>query len=276
MLIENVTIRIPGLTRDYVFYHTSDAHVAWADPTDSTADRELAATQTQRWNLHGILPPAGFDDTLRTASENHADGLFLCGDIADYYHPSTVRRIRDRLTNAAVEPLYVCGNHEGGSYKNGPRYDKALRPHYPDYAGMMHGTPDLWVRDFGEFLIVGIDDSDKKVRPEQVAALKNLCADGRPILLLMHIPIYTEALKAPLCAEWGDDACDYFVIGFDADEAETPAFCALLRDPAAPIAAVFAGHIHLSHASEIIPGRVQYTSAPSFSGTIRRVTVTGK
>lgn len=276
MLIENVTIHIPGLTRDYVFCHTSDAHIAFADFTAPENERALAAKQTDRWNLHGILPPAAFDDALRTVREDHADGLFLCGDIADYYTSDIVGYIRKHLTDAGVESLYVCGNHEGGSYENGPRYDKALRIHYPDYADMMHGTPDFWVRDFGEFLVAGIDDSDKKVRPEQLTALKNLCAEGRPILLLMHVPIYTEAMKAPLCQMWGDDACDYFVIGYDADEGETPAFCEILRDPAAPIAAVFAGHIHMSHASEIIPGRVQYTSAATFEGKIRRITVTGK
>lgn len=272
MLCENVTIRLPGLTRDYVFYHTSDAHIAWADPADSQADRELAAKHAGKWNQYGIFPCDAFGDALRMAEEDHADGLFLCGDICDYYTPSIVRYVWERLTNCSVEPLFVSGNHEGNSYTE---VIPDIRARYPEYLDMMHGSPAFWVHDFGEFLVVGLDDSDKKVQPEQLNALQTLCSDGRPILLLIHIPVYTPAMEAPLKEKWGPDACDYFVIGYGEDEDRTPAFCQLLRDPDVPIAAVFAGHIHISHESELIPGRTQYTSAPCFSGKLRRITLTG-
>lgn len=273
MFCENVTIHIPGLTRDYVFYHTSDAHVAWADPEDPQQDRELAQKHAHKWNLSGIFPLDAFDAALQMAQQDRADGIFLCGDIADYYKPAIVRYIRQRLADCGTEPLYVWGNHEGNSYTE---VISDLRAQYGDYEDMMHGDPAFWVRDFGEFLVAGMDNGDKTITPQQLEALRQVCADGRPVLLLMHIPVYTEAMAAPLKEKWGEDACSYFVIGYGQDPGQTPAFCRLLRDGSNPIAAVFAGHIHLSHASELAPGRMQYTAAPSFDGKIRKIILTGK
>ncbi|MBR5868745.1 MAG: metallophosphoesterase [Clostridia bacterium] len=273
MLCEDITIHIPGLTRDYLFYHTSDAHIAWADPEDTQADRDLAEKHAHKWNLSGIFPRDAFDEALRMAKEDHADGIFLCGDICDYFTPSIVSYVEKRLASCGTEPLFVSGNHEGNSYLE---VIPDIRIHYADYAHMMHDSPAFWVRDFGEFLVVALDDSDKKVQPEQLDALKRLCQDGRPILLLTHIPVYTREMEAPLKEKWGEDACDYFVIGYGEDEAQTPEFCRLLRDPKTPIVAVFAGHIHLSHKSELAPGRMQYTSAPTFDGKVRRITLTGE
>ena len=273
MLCEDITIPIPGLTRDYVFYHTSDSHVAWAAPEDPLEDRELAQKHAHKWNLSGIFPLDAFDEMLRMAREDHADGIFLCGDIADYYTPSIVGYIRKRLADCGTEPLYVCGNHECNSYT---QVITDLRAKYPDYADMMRGTPAFWVRDFGEFLVAGMDNGDKTIHPEQLDALRQVCADGRPVLLLIHIPVYTEAMDAPLKEKWGEDACNYFVIGHGEDPGQTPAFCELLRAENNPIAAVFAGHIHLSHQSQLAPGRTQYISAPTFDGKIRKIILTGK
>lgn len=271
MLCENVTVSLPGLTRDYVFYHTSDAHVAWAGPEDPAEDREMAEKHAHKWNLSGIFPLDALDEALRMAKEDNADGIFLCGDIADYYKNGTVRYLRQQLADCGA--LYVCGNHEGGSYVE---QVPDLRVCHPDYAPMMQGSPAFWVRDFGEFLVAGIDNGDKNIRPEQLEVLRRVCADGRPVLLLMHIPVYTPELEGPLLEKWGEGACGYFVIGYGEDPGETPAFCRLLREPGNPIAAVFAGHIHIAHGSELAPGRMQYTSAPTFEGKVRKITLTAR
>ena len=120
-----------------------------------------------------------------------------------------------------------------------------------------------------------MDNGDKTIHPEQLNALRQVYADGRPVLLLMHIPVYTREMDAPLKEKWGEYACDYFVIGYGEDPGQTPAFCELLRGEN-PIAAVFAGHIHLSHQSELAPGRTQYICAPTFDGKVRKITLTGK
>lgn len=268
MTQETITIRLPKLTRPYTFYHTSDCHVAYAAADEPQEAKATAEKYAKFWCPSGPTPAQAFDGVLRMADENHADGLFLCGDVADYYSSGTVRYIKDRLQSASTETFYVYGNHEGSVYNQKTADARAC---YPDYAEVMRGSPAFWERDFGEFLLVGIDNGDKKIQAEQLAFLEAQFLKGKPILLLIHIPLYTDAIAGPVKAKWGENGCDYFTLGQPQDTELSRKFCEAVKRPDNNIAAIFAGHIHLSHEGEFSPGRMQYTAAPTFQGSVRKV-----
>lgn len=273
MTLETVKIIIPGLTRSYVFYHTSDSHLACALPEESDDAKAIAKKHEVKWSPLGILPVDAFEEALTMAEKDHADGIFLCGDIADYYSPGTVDHIRKRLQKASVEVMYVCGNHEGADY-----YKEVadIRACYPDYADMMKNSPAFWTRDFGEFLVVGVDNGDKRITEQQLKLLEEQFEKRKPILLMIHIPMYTPAIEGPVKGKWGEGGCDYFTIGRGLDSERTEEFCRMLKRPGNNVAAVFAGHIHLSHSGEFEGGRLQHTSPPTFMGQMRRYIITGE
>ncbi len=271
MKLETVTIKIPGLSRNYTFYHTSDCHIAYAGPDESAEAKEKAQKMIDAWSYTGLLPVDALEQVLHMAQKDKVDGLFLCGDVADYLSAGTLKAVRERLTGVSTELFYVCGNHERSGVEPADSRD-----FYPAYADLMHGAPGFWVRDFGEFVIVGMDNGDKQMRKEQLELLQKQFEVGKPILLLIHIPILTEAIMPPVHQKWGPNGPDYFLLGQETDTELSRRFCQMLADPSAPIAAVFAGHIHLSHAGEIIPGRMQYTSGPTFESAIRKYVVTGE
>ncbi len=263
MKLDTVVIKIPGLKRHYTFYHTSDCHIAHAEPWEGEEAAQRAQAMVEAWSYTGTLPKDAFDQVLRMADEDHADGLFLCGDVADYLSEGTLGAVKRRLKETETELFYVCGNHErSGASEN--------RDFYARYKDLMHGSPGFWARDFGEFVIVGMDDGDKKMQEEQLQLLEQQFAQKKPILLLIHIPVMTEAIKPPVYQKWGENGPDYFLLGKPTDTELSRRFCGMLADPDAPIKAVFAGHIHIHHTGEIIPGRMQYVSAPTFEGTIRK------
>lgn len=268
MTQETVTIKLSGLTRPYTFYHTSDCHVAYAAADASQEAKATAEKYAKFWCPSGPSPAQAFENALRIADENHADGIFLCGDVADYYSGDTARYIKSRLQSTATEAFYVYGNHEGSVYN---QKTADARARYPEYAEVMQGSPACWARDFGEFLIVGMDNGDKKIQAEQLAFLEAQFAKDKPILLLIHIPLYTEAIVGPVKAKWGENGCDYFTLGQPQDTELSRKFCQAVKRPDNHIAAIFAGHIHLAHEGEFSPGRMQYTSAPTFQGSIRKV-----
>lgn len=265
MTLDTAVIRLPGLSRAYTFYHTSDCHIAFAGPDESLEAREKAQKMTEAWSYTGLLPADAFDQVLRMADEDAADGLFLCGDVADYLSKGTLAAVRSRLENTGTELFYVCGNHE----RSGAEHADS-RAFYPAYADLMRGSPGFWTRDMGQFVIVGMDNGDQKIQEEQLELLQRQFDIGKPILLLIHIPILTDAILPDVYRKWGKDGPEYFLLGKQSDTELSRRFCRMLADPFAPVAAVFAGHIHLSHTGEIIPGRMQYTSGPTFEGTVRK------
>ena len=268
---ECVTIRIPGLKRSYTFLHTSDCHIAQARADEGADAVKKAEELTAFWSYTGRRPAEALEEVLHMADCEQADGLFLCGDAADYWSDGTLEALRSHLDRTKTELFYVCGNHERSGVEPADSLD-----FYPAYADLMHGSPGFWVRDFGEFVIVGMDDGDKEIREEQLELLQKQFEVGKPILLLIHIPILTQAIMPPVQQKWGEDGPNYFLLGQESDTELSRCFCHMLADPVAPVAAVFAGHIHLSHAGEIIPGRMQYVSGPAFEGRIRKYVITGE
>ena len=271
MKAETVTLYLPGLERDYIFYHISDCHLAYALPEEGPEAAQKAEEETKAWSYTGLLPKEAFDQALKMVEEDGADGLFLCGDVADYLSEGTLTAVRKALGSTKTPKFYVCGNHERSGVE-----PPDSRDFYPAYADLMDGTPGFWMRDFGVFVVVGMDDGDKMMRPEQLEQLEQQFAKQKPILLLIHIPILTEAIMDPVKQKWGENGPDYFLLGQENDTEYSRRFCRMLADPAAPIKAVFAGHIHLEHAGEIIPGRMQYTSGPVFEGKIRKYIFKGE
>ena len=266
MNIETITLKIPGLKRKYVFYHTSDCHLAWAGTDENAEAHAKAEEMTRFWSYAGLAPADALQQALRLAEADDADGLFLCGDAVDYLSTGSLTALQQALASTTPPKFYVCGNHERSGADPSGR-----QAFYPAYQNLMHGSPGFWSQDFGEFVIAGVDNGDKQIQQEQLDALETVCTKGKPVLVLIHIPIMTDAILDPVRQKWGENGPDYFLLGQESDTALSRQFCRMLADPALPIAAVFAGHIHLSHTGEIIPGRMQYTSAPTFEGVLRKV-----
>lgn len=269
MKLETVRVCIPGLRRSYTFLHTSDCHLAHAEPFEGEQAAAFAQKETDFWSYSRFSPKEAFDRVLQLVKEEKPDGLFLCGDVLDYYSKGNLLYLRKRLSECGAELFYVCGNHER------PR-DDAERDFYGAYKGLMPSTPGLWVKEFDEFRIAGVDNGDKCIRTEELEQMQKLLAEEKPMLLLMHMPMLTSAIEEPVKQKWGEDGGRYFLIGEPYDPENTRAFCDLLCQPKASVAAIFAGHIHLSHDGEFAPGKMQHVSAPSFEGTIRRVIVSGE
>jgi hypothetical protein len=98
---------------------------------------------------------------------------------------------------------------------------------------------------------------------------RQLCATGKPIVLLIHIPLCTDAITPSVMNRWGYR----FMIGNENSTPETLDFCKLVKSPESPVKVILAGHVHFAHEGEFAPGRLQYTSAPALDGFVRRLRI---
>ena len=263
--IEKTEIRIPGLKKEYTFLQISDAHICHARRGDSIAAKEKAEKHTAAWTQKEIEPRDAFCDALSYADQIGADALFMTGDCMDYYSESNIACMQFHLKYQKAEMLYVPGNHEWCDWDKSRGVPVA-------YAEMMRGNPACWVRDYGEFLVVGMDDSALTLSREQLDFLKAQMERKLPILLLVHVPLCTEAITPSVMKRWGST----FMIGTEEDDESAKEFCRLVMDENSPVKAIFAGHIHYAHTGEFAPGRMQYAAAPCLEKFLRVICVTGE
>lgn len=259
-------IAIPSLPRTYRFVHVSDLHIAHAYETDCEETRSEAARQADRWT-NRYSPKEAFDQVLAHIKEYGPDAVFVTGDAVDYFSSSNISYLSKKFQELKVPVLYTMGNHEGAfGYYSGAPYTKKIYHFYKELAGE---NPLFYRVEMDGLILASIDDSDKKITQEQLDFMKELSAEGKPILLLCHIPLRTEHNEEKILRVWGKS----FMLGTENDPDLTKEFCRFIRSEESHVAAIFAGHVHFSDTGEFAPGRLQFCAAPAFTDFIRDIEI---
>ena len=160
-----------------------------------------------------------FRRTLREAKAAGADLLALVGDQISFPTLAGVEFMRRELDAVGVPWTYTSGNHDW-HYEGMPGMEKELRAKYereillsmyPEGANPLCHTMEVKGVRF-----VAIDDSIQEVLPEQLEYWRHEVATGKPLVLLMHIPLYipgcTVAEAAVGHPEWGAKTDPYYLI----------------------------------------------------------------
>ena len=160
-----------------------------------------------------------FRRTLKEAKSAEVDLLALVGDQISFPTPAGVEFMRHELDAAGVLWTYTSGNHDW-HYEGMPGTEVELRakcerdillPMYSEGANPLCHTKEVKGVRF-----VAIDDSIQEVLPEQLEYWRHEVATGKPLVLLMHIPLYipghTVAEAAVGHPEWGAKTDPYYQI----------------------------------------------------------------
>ncbi len=259
-------IAIPGVRGEHLLMHVTDTHIDAVDELSTDEEREKYRQQTELWNkFRGKFAAANgepcgeaqdiptfeaFEKQMALAQELQPEALLLSGDNLDHMHPAGERFLARQL--AAYDGKYLCvpGNHEAeecaGAWERGVR-----------------------TLDFEGFRVAAVDDSRMTVSDEDLDALRALCAEGTPIVLLCHVPILTDFCRAALVGS------KYFFIDSETAEGNARAFLDLCAESDA-VRAILCGHVHGYHAVEFAPGKPQIIGSQGMAGAVDLVRVVGE
>lgn len=264
-------ITVPGVKGEHIFMHITDTHVSTIDEESTPEERELTDKQEALWSVfkenfaRGKVPfakgndepygeeqristVAAFEKQLALAEELKPDALLLSGDNLDHMHPAGVRYLQRRLAAYSGRFLCVPGNHED-----------------PVCDGVW-GT-GVRTMDFEGFRIAAVDDSKRTVSGEDLDALRTLCGEGIPMIVLCHVPVSTAC-----CREEMRKLMEYFYIDSESEDANAREFVSLLEKNDA-VKAVLCGHVHGYHAVELAPGKPQIVGSQGMAGAVHLFTV---
>ncbi len=268
-------IVIPGIGRDYTFVQVTDLHFACYEPGDSAEAVELADARNSFWSIQAgffaydsegneirIMP----DDACEILAEHirgmdGIDGVFFTGDTVDYPTGANFRRAEKFLNSLGKQCYIVPGNHD--HVDDGEEGDTAEA-----FRQVMGDVPQYFVEEWDGFDILGFADGFVKVTDEQVSFLENRLNTGKPVIVLLHAPIYTEKTREAVYPMWGYN----WMIGDPGrpEGKQTDAnfrFRDILAQSDA-VKAVITGHVHTSS-----QGDKQYTTAPAFAGNYRIIKI---
>ena len=267
------TLALPGVKGEHLLMHISDTHISAIDEESTPEEKAECEKQEALWAdfkekfARGKLPfsqgndepygepqkistVAAFEKQMALAEELKPEVLLLSGDNLDHMHPAGQRYLRKKLAQYSGKYLCVPGNHESASCE-----------------GVWE--PGVRTLEMEGFRIVAVDNSQKTVSSADLEALKALCAQGKPIILLCHIPLSTAS-----CREEMHRIMDYFYIDGDTADENGREFVSLCETSEA-IRAVLCGHVHGYHEMEYAPGKLQVIGSQGMAGAVHLLTVTG-
>lgn len=168
-----------GATEEFTVLHASDTHLTLCDDTDT---KEVQAKAKNRYKRFKKLQEQKLDYVATLAKEN--DYLVVhTGDIMDFTTDANIARTKAFIEETGC--LYVPGNHEMENITD--YYREKLAAASPRdlsfFAEEVHGV-----------VFVGIDNTDHKMTEEQLNKLKEVVETGKPIILLVHVPLFTKEL----------------------------------------------------------------------------------
>lgn len=268
ILIHEYIIPFKGIGKK-IIYHFSDSHLTEYDELSDAAETEKAKKQTEAWEgvrkgfcvAYGVpygeleqqSPKTHFENLLQCAEGG--DALAIAGDTLDYINGANLRLSDKLLGELEVPYIAVCGNHE-------------LPKDIPDGHIISAAKKPIQKLDLGDMVIVGIENAQRKISREQIDEFLAVIDEGKPTLIVMHVPIMTESNKALL-----EKSGVYFRLNYEGCPEENIEFIELIKRNADKIIAVLAGHLHYSNISEIASGVMQYVSSQGVTGNINRYVI---
>ena len=100
---------------------------------------------------------------------------------------------------------------------------------------------------------------------------------GKPIILMLHVPLHVDSMVADCTKVWGKDlgmGGDTGVCAWSPDVQRF--YAAVAEDENSPVIAVFAGHVHFNHEDVLPNGITQYITSTAYTGDCRVITVKGE
>ncbi len=264
------TIRIPGVQGEHIFMHITDTHVNVYDDEATEEERTTAEKQDEMWMTfkgrfaganrepygepQSITTREAFEKQLALAEKLQPEALLLSGDNLELSHPAGERYLTKMLGAYSGKYMIVPGNHEDQTF-----------------GGLW--SPGVKTLELDGFRIAAVDDSRKTVSQADLDALRALCEEGKPIIILCHVPLSTPNCKAE-CQEKMTGMNDYFYLDSETEDETGRAFVKLCMEQDA-VKAVICGHVHGYYKMELVPGKPQIIGSQGMAGAVDLLTVTG-
>jgi len=274
------TVAIKGLTESHRLLQVTDSHLTTVYDDEETPERRAnVMSRLNDWMMFQYRKPSYlyFNEYFNYAEDISAEGIMLTGDITDSPSQSNRDILEAAIDGCSVPSYYIYGNHDWTWNDNAATGDvyhsETYRHQYrKGFTQAVDKYDEDWsdyysVIDKGEYMIVGIDNAwtgFPNFRPAYngiKAAFDTAKAEGKPIILMLHVPIHVDEMHEAIPHITGNGYCVTGASGnsmiYDMIVAED-----------SPVQLIVAGHVHANY--EAMVGNIpQIVTAPALEGYCR-------
>lgn len=250
--LDNYELDIPEIHGKYHFLFLTDSHVAVTGELDSKTIKNYSAHRlSQFYNETGLITSQLFTDFIDLANEEEFDGLLLGGDIIDSPSSANIKFLDSSLKQLTIPYIYTLGNHDW-TYPWEYMTEIGITNYLSALSPFMKESPAIHTLEYDDFTIVSVDNSNNQINPDAMEEYAQILEQGKPVILMLHVPLYTKSLLAKTQEQWtGSVILGGGVHGGFYPNDISSKFMQLTTAKDSPVVLVLAGHVHLSDKSFI-------------------------
>lgn len=283
-------IYVNGLCKAVKILHITDAHISvksidekWFHHYSARMDNAFKRVRHYITKVK-TTPKDIFLGLLDLAVEEKVDLIVLSGDIFNNPSASSVDFVYKALESKGIPYIYIAGNHDWHyegmdgttDYLRSTWTEKSLKPLYKE------NNPLYSANVYCGINFVAIDNSTYQINEEQLEFFKKQLKHGDPVVLILHIPLYTETEAKQknilVCGapHWGWDTDKKYKLEKrdrwhkGGNLLSTTAFLESVRS-SSNILAVLAGHTHVEQINQVSEKVTQYITGSSLDGHYRLI-----
>ena len=265
---EEIDINIPGLEREYTFLWLSDLHIITDNNEIAAEDAETVAGRRESFkNAVGMYSDEFWSQLSEALDAWGADALFFGGDMIDHAANANIACLKEGLDKLETPYLYVRADHDYAPYYCAVQDEAAVAGLHSE----IDGYKEISLIEFEDLCLVGINDSTRQISAAALQEMKDICAKGKPIILITHVPFNSlcdTSLEEESKAVWGDRALIWGVNCTYAPDSITQEFMDLIYAEDSPVKEVLAGHLHFSWNGKLTENTGEHTFSPAYLGNI--------
>ena len=268
-----------GLPQPVRILQVTDCHLSACceEDSDKAKAKSKKKTATFLQESGGVTQEQRLKEALEL-SEDY-DALVFTGDVADSPSQANLQTLQSMLEGRRY--LYTFGNHDYYTYDSDCGKAEDRDRFLDDFLRFLPCDPSMDSMQVDGVNLITLDDSLAQFSWLQVEFLKAEIAKGLPILLFMHLPLYSPTFVPKAYEFWESSMCvgtpqDVLDAHGETDpkmppEESTLAMLELIRTEPL-IKAVFAAHLHFEDEAEVL-GKPQFVTTPCYHNTVREIIV---
>ena len=332
---EDVHVTIPGMKGSKTLVYLSDLHVIADTSQVAAADLENVELRMNHWSAYDGMTAADawtlWVDYLNAVTP---EGVLLGADMVDFASKANVESFKKGLERLDVPWLYVRADHDlAPSYLDGvfeteswgyQREIKGYQDTFVENAEEGAGASrtclvdgdfaDVMTMEFADFIVAGWNNSTAQMTEAGLAKMREVFAQGKPVILLTHVPIQplveaavtaTDATsQASVTAEtatdatgqakatastitlttasqevWNGNALLWGRAGtgtFYVPNETTAAFLEMIYNDNTPVVEILCGHLHFSWDGQVTPKVHEHVFGPAMERCMGVVTISSE
>lgn len=277
--ITEETVCIPGISREYDLLFITDCHVVIPEKDADEAVTEYAGQRYPAFvNGEAVDARTQFEAYIDYANAHGVDAVLLGGDIIDAPTDADIACLEEQLGRLEMPYLYVPGNHDW-TYPWEYMTQTGVEEYLLRLEPYMQGNHAIQLLDFGEFRVVGVNDSANRVEGAALPEFERLYGEDKPMIVMTHVPFLTQSVLGRAREVWSSGV----VIGGGAyggiyPDENSQHFMELLTAQNSPVELVLAGHVHFYDRDVIVGEKevLQLVGGAGYEGNVILLHITGE